>query len=432
MVSKNTIIEDLDNGKYDDIIEKIYVTEKGTEEFNTLVDRIKKLIKGLDEEFRDNEIEEVAIFSAPGRTEIGGNHTDHQLGSVLAGSVNYDIVAAVQPNDLDRIRLFSEGYGLTDIELDDLDIKENEKETTASLIRGMANYFKEKGYPLNGFDAYVVSNVPSGSGISSSAAFEVLLGNIINELSANGEVDNVEIAKLSQKTENNYFGKPSGLMDQMASSVGGIVAIDFADKENPVIEKVDLDLDADGYKLVITDSHSSHADLTSEYAAIPEDMKLVADHFGKEVLSQVDENEFYQSIPELREKLSDRAVLRAIHYFNDTKRAKREAQALKDNNFDEFLRLVNDSGKSSILALQNITQAGEVDNQAVALALALSQMVLDGEGASRVHGGGFAGTIQAFVPKDKVDEYVEVLNTTLGDDSAKVMSIRPVGGTQLI
>lgn len=431
MYSQEKIIDYIKDGNLDETLKELYVVENSSD-LDQYRNRYIDAINGLNEEFRDNEFEEIGLFSAPGRTEIGGNHTDHQLGSVLAGSVNYDVIAAVKPNDLDRIRLFSEGYGLTDIELNDLEPKENEEETTAALIRGMAGEIKRLGNDVKGFDAYVISNVPSGSGISSSAAFEVLLGNIINSLFVNGELDPVEIAKLSQITENKYFGKPSGLMDQMASSVGGIVAIDFGDINNPIIEKVDLDLDKHGYSLVITDSKSSHADLTPEYAAIPEEMKSVAKYFGKDYLSEIDEEEFHKNISNIRKELSDRAVLRAIHYLNDTQRAKKEAEAIKQDDFEEFLRLVNESGNSSVLSLQNINPPGKVDEQAVALALSLANMVLNGEGASRVHGGGFAGTIQAFVPKDKVDVYVETLNNTFGDDSCKVMSIRPIGGTKVL
>lgn len=431
MVSTEEVISYIKDGKLDDVLENIYVLEPGSEQLTAQKDRYIAAVKELEEKFPENT-EEISIFSAPGRTEIGGNHTDHQLGSVLAGSVNYDVIAAVKPNNLEKIRLYSDGYGLTEVDLSELEAKEEEKESTAALVRGMAGEIKDADLPVGGFDAYVISNVPSGSGISSSAAFEVLLGNIINSLYDDDQLNPVEIAKLSQKTENEYFGKPSGLMDQMASSVGGIVAIDFYDNENPIIEKVDLDLDKDGYNLVITDSKSSHADLTSEYAAIPEEMKEIASFFGKDVLSRVDKEEFLSAIKDLREKYPDRAVLRALHYFNDSERAKKEATALKEGDFEEFLRLVNESGNSSVLSLQNITPPGVVDEQAVALALSLSDMVLGDQGARRVHGGGFAGTIQAFVPKDKVGEYVQVLEETFGPESCKVMSIRPVGGTKVL
>lgn len=431
MYNRENLHKDLENKKFDERLASVYVTDTD-EALESQKKRIEEIVVAFDETFPENTSEEIGIFSAPGRTEIGGNHTDHQLGSVLAGSVNYDIIAAVAPNGEDKIRFYSDGYGMTEIDLKDLEKKDEEEETTASLIRGMAHYINELGHDINGFDAYSVSNVPGGSGISSSAAFETLIGTILNVLSAEESLDSIEIAKLGQKTENNYFGKPSGLMDQMASSVGGIVAIDFKDKENPVVEPVQTDFNDFDHVLVITDTKSSHADLTDEYASIPEDMKKVARALGKELLSEVDEEEFLSSLPQLREQLPDRAVLRALHYFNDTQRAKREAKALSEGDFEEFLRLVNESGNSSILSLQNIWPAGAVEDQSVAVALTLSKQALDGRGATRVHGGGFAGTIQAFVPVDILDQYVEMMETGIGKDSAMQMTIRPVGGIELI
>lgn len=435
MFLKETVIDIIENGLLDDKLNLLYsLSEKQPNYEETIKqyrDRYIDLIKGFREEFPDNQSEEIRLFSAPGRTEIGGNHTDHQLGSVLAGSVNYDVIAAVSPNDKNVIRLFSDGYGLTEIDLDELEPIEEEKETTASLVRGMAGEIKKLGYDIDGFDAYSISNVPSGSGISSSAAFEVLLGNIISALSCDHEIDKVNIAKIGQITENEYFGKPSGLMDQMASSVGSVVGIDFADQENPVIEEVELNLNDKDYSLVIIDTRSSHADLTDEYAAIPQEMKAIAASFDKEVLSQVDYDEFLASLPELRNNFSDRSVLRALHYFNDTQRAKREKEALAADDFDEFLRLVNESGNSSILSLQNIWPAGNVDDQSVAVALSLANSLLNGRGASRVHGGGFAGTIQAFVPNDIIEEFVQGMDTALGEGASKIMSIRQVGGTEI-
>lgn len=430
MFLKETVIDHLENGHLDDKLRILYSVPED-QDVEAYRKRYINLIEGFREEFPENKSEEIRLFSAPGRTEIGGNHTDHQLGSVLAGSVNYDVIAAVSPNEEDTIRFYSDGYGMTEIDLKDLDIKEDEKETTASLIRGMAHQVKELGYDLEGFDAYSVSNVPSGSGISSSAAFEVLLGNIISSLSCDHDLDSVTIAKLGQKTENDYFGKPSGLMDQMASSVGSVVGIDFKDKENPVIEEVALDLNDKGYSLVIIDTRSSHADLTDEYAAIPEDMKAIAQYFDKEVLSELTYQDIIENLAELRENYPDRAVLRALHYFNETERAKKEREALEADNFDEFLRLVNESGSSSILSLQNIWPNGNIDEQSVALALTLASQLLDGKGASRVHGGGFAGTIQAFVPNELVEEFVSGMDNALGEGASKIMSIRQVGGTEI-
>lgn len=431
MYSKDKLLKDLDNKIFDEKIASVYVTDSD-EALQENKDRIKKTILAFNETFPENASETIGIFSAPGRTEIGGNHTDHQLGSVLAGSVNYDIIAAAAPNDSDKIRFYSDGYGMTEIDVNDLKKKAEEEGTTASLIRGMANYIHELGHPITGFDAYSVSNVPGGSGISSSAAFETLIGTILNVLAAENTLNSVDIAKLGQKTENIYFGKPSGLMDQMASSVGGIIAIDFKDKENPVVEPVETDFNDFNHALVITDTKSSHEDLTDEYAMIPEDMKTVARALGKELLSEVDAEEFLENLPVLREKLPDRAVLRALHYFNDTERAKREAEALNNKDFEEFLRLVNESGNSSVLSLQNIWPAGYTDDQSVAVALTLSKQALDGKGATRVHGGGFAGTIQAFVPVEILENYINIMETGIGPGSAMKMFIRPVGGIELI
>lgn len=434
MYLKDKIIDGLKNGQFDTRICEVYGLEGSPEKLEDHKERLIEIINAFSETFPDNQSEEIGIFTAPGRTEIGGNHTDHQLGSVLAGSVDYDVIAAAAPNDKDIIRLYSKGYGTTEINLDELEPVEEEKGTTAALVRGMAAEIKKLGHDIQGFDAYSVSNVPGGSGISSSAAFEVLIGNIINSLSANEELDAVEIAKLGQKTENDYFGKPSGLMDQTASSVGGIISIDFKDKENPEINKVDVDFNDFDHVLCIIDTKSSHADLTDDYAGITEEMREIADAFGAEVLSQVDQAQFLEKIPELRENeaISDRAVLRALHYFNDTKRAKDEAKALEEGDFNEFLRLVNESGESSALCLQNIWSLSAPEEQGVSLALALSKMGLAGQGATRVHGGGFGGTIQAFVPKEILDSYVDTIASVLGEDAVMVMNIRPIGGTELI
>ena len=366
------------------------------------------------------------LFSAPGRTEIGGNHTDHQLGRVLAGAVSLETVAAVAVNGENVIRVLSEGYPLCEIALDDLAIRPEEFGTTAALIRGVA-----AGTGLSrGFDAYICSTVLPGSGLSSSAAFEVLLGTIASQLSGAG-LNAVEIAQLGQKVENEYFGKPCGLMDQMASSVGGIITIDFADPAKPVIEHLELDLAALGYALCIIDSGADHADLTDEYAAIPREMKAVAAMFGKSVLREVDEDAFFARLGEVRAAAGDRAALRAMHFFADNRRVAEQVAALRSGDFDAFLRLVNESGRSSWLYLQNVVPTGATAHQELAAALALAAKLLNGRGACRVHGGGFAGTIQAFVPLDQLESFRAGMEAALGEGSCHVLSIRPEGGILL-
>ena len=370
-------------------------------------------------------------FSAPGRTEIGGNHTDHQRGRVLAAAVNLDTVAAVRPNGTNMIRIQSQGYPLCQVNIDELAPVEAEINTTASLIRGVAARFVELGCKVGGFDAYCESTVLPGSGLSSSAAYEVLIGTIINHLYFDGRVSQPEIAMIGQYAENVFFGKPCGLMDQTASAVGGLVTIDFFDKEHPVIESVDFDFAACGHALCIIDTRASHADLTDEYAAITVELKQVCAHFGKDVLTQIDEADFYAAIPALREKCGDRAVLRAMHFYADTARVPKQVAALRSGDFDAFLELVNESGRSSWLYLQNVTPAGRTTHQDVAVSLALCQRYLQDRGASRVHGGGFAGTVQAFVPFDLLENFRDGIDSVLGQGACHVLSIRPQGGVEM-
>ena len=370
-------------------------------------------------------------FSAPGRTEIGGNHTDHQRGRVLAAAVNLDTVAAVRPNGTNMIRIQSQGYPLCQVNIDELAPVEAEINTTASLIRGVAARFVELGCKVGGFDAYCESTVLPGSGLSSSAAYEVLIGTIINHLYFDGLVSQPEIAMIGQYAENVFFGKPCGLMDQTASAVGGLVTIDFFDKEHPVIESVDFDFAACGHALCIIDTRASHADLTDEYAAITVELKQVCAHFGKDVLTQIDEADFYAAIPALREKCGDRAVLRAMHFYADTARVPKQVAALRSGDFDAFLELVNESGRSSWLYLQNVTPAGRTTHQDVAVSLALCQRYLQGRGASRVHGGGFAGTVQAFVPFDLLENFRDGIDSVLGQGACHVLFIRPQGGVEM-
>lgn len=367
------------------------------------------------------------VFSAPGRTEVGGNHTDHQRGCVLAAAVDLDTRAAVRLNGTSVIRLLSEGYPLCEVDLGDLSVRPQEKNTTAALIRGVAAGFVERGFGVRGFDAYVTSTVLPGSGLSSSAAFEVMLGTAMNHLFSCG-LDAVAIAQIAQFAENVYFGKPCGLMDQMASSVGGCVAIDFADPAAPVVTPVDFDFSACGHALCIIDSGASHADLTDEYAAIPAELHAVCALFGKDVLRQVPETEFYARLSEVRQAAGDRAALRAIHVYEENRRVAAEVDALRRGDFQRFLRVVNESGFSSQNLLQNVIPAGATTRQEVALALGLARHLLGGRGACRVHGGGFAGTIQAFVPEDMLASFRSSMEAVLGKGSCHVLSIRPWGG----
>ena len=365
------------------------------------------------------------IFSAPGRTELGGNHTDHQHGKVLAAAVDREALAAVAENGTLTVNLLSEGYPMCRIDLSDLTIHPEEVGQTPSLIRGVASHFSSCG--LKGFDAYVTSNVLSGSGLSSSAAFEVLIGVIFDRLCNAGKTP-VEIAQIGQAAENVYFGKPCGLMDQTASSVGSIVAIDFADPAAPVVTPIPFDFSACGHSLCIIDTGASHADLTDEYAAITQELKAVCRYFGKEYLREVSEAEFYENIAQVRKSAGDRAVLRAIHVFNENKRAEKQTEALLHSNFEAFLKLVTQSGISSWLYLQNVVPAGRTANQEVAYALAVARQLLGGRGACRVHGGGFAGTIQAFVPTDMVEHFRNDMEKAIGAGRCHIMTIRKEGG----
>ena len=369
-------------------------------------------------------------FSAPGRTEIGGNHTDHQRGRVLAAAVNLDTLAAVRVNGTGTIRILSQGYPMSQVELSCLEPRAEEVNSTPALIRGVAARFAQLGCQVQGFDAYCTSTVLPGSGLSSSAAYEVLIGTIINHLFFDGRVSQPEIARIGQYAENVFFGKPCGLMDQTASAVGNLVSIDFFDKDNPVITPVDFDFSACGHALCIIDTRASHADLTDEYAAIPMEIKKVCAHFGKEVLTQIGEAEFYAAIPALRRECGDRAVMRCIHFYQDNARVPRQVAALRSGDFDEFLRLIAESGRSSWMYLQNVIPAGYKAHQDVAVSLALCEHYLQGRGAFRVHGGGFAGTVQAFVPFDLLDSFRAGMDAALGEGACHVLSIRPQGGVE--
>jgi len=375
---------------------------------------------------------EVSVFSAPGRTEVCGNHTDHNHGIVLAASVNLDAVAVAGKNDENIVRVKSEGYKMDVVDISDLGVMPAERGRSASLVRGVCAGFKNRGYEIGGFDAATASDVLSGSGLSSSAAFEVLLGTMLNHLYNDGKISPVEIAQIAQFAENEYFGKPCGLMDQMACSVGGFVMIDFKDPAVPVINKLDFDFGACGHALCIVDTGGNHADLTDEYAAVRCEMENVASKFGKAVLRDVDRAEFEKNISVVRDSAGDRAVLRAMHFYNENERVAKQAQALGNGDFEAFKSLVIESGASSYMYNQNVYTCAAPSCQPVSIALAMCQDILKGKGAWRVHGGGFAGTIQAFVPMDLLDEFKTKICAVFGEKSCYVLNIRPEGGIKVI
>ena len=427
MLKKKEVITKLQNGNLDDAIKELYVTDDAS----CQRERYMSVINGYADIFGDTE--ELALFSAPGRTEIGGNHTDHQHGCIIAGSVNLDVIAAVSFNNENIVRIKSKGYPMDEVSLDDLEIHKEEYDKAISLIRGVLKKISSMGYEIKGFNAYTESNVMKGSGLSSSAAFEVLVGTIVNNLCANNEISPVEIAKIGQFAENVYYNKPSGLLDQMASSVGAVVAVDFKDNDAPIVRKIDFNLSDYNHSLCIIDSGADHADLTHEYAAVTEEMRLVSEFFGKKFLREVSKSDFMANIKDIRKAVNnDRAILRAIHYFNDSDRAVAETEAVEKGDFAEFCKLNRESGRSSFMYLQNVYASSMPKSQAVSLTLALCDEILGDKGSFRVHGGGFAGTVQAFVPNDMVDEFKSKIEAVLGEGMCHILSIRPVGGYRLI
>ena len=391
--------------------------------------RYAAVLDGLEAAFGTHT--EAGLYSAPGRTEIGGNHTDHQHGRVLAGSVNIDMIAAAAPNSLNQLRVQSEGYDLCVIDLGDLAARKEEENTTMALLRGECEAFKERGAALSGLDVYISSNVPKGSGVSSSAAFEVLIGVILNDRFMAEKVSPIAIAQIGQWAENVYFGKPCGLMDQMASSVGNIITIDFADPAHPDVEPVAVDFSKAGLALCILDSGAGHEDLTDEYSAITNELRAVCRVFGKEVLREVPEEAFLAELPKVRAAAGDRAVNRAFHVYAENRRALAEKEALRQGDFDKFLALVRESGQSSAMYLQNVIPTGSTAAQELMVTIALCERILEGRGAVRVHGGGFGGTAQAFVPLDMLDTFKKATEAALGKDCCHVVMIRPAGGVRL-
>lgn len=426
MLRTDVLKEHLQNQTYADRLTDIYVD---TAKIPYQTKRYIAAITAYENHFGTDEVE---IYSAPGRSEIGGNHTDHQHGEVLAASINNDAIAIVKALDEPIVKVISDGYDLITISLEDLAKKPEEEGTTISLIKGVLAGLVEHGHKIGGFQAYITSDVLIGAGLSSSAAFETIIGTIISGLYNDMSISAIEIAIIGQYAENVYFGKPCGLMDQMACSVGSLVHINFANPSDPVVERVEFDLDAHGYSLCITDTKGSHADLTPDYAAIPTEMKAVAACFGKEVLGEVSKEEILSNLNVIREKVNDRAALRAIHFVYENERVRKEVAALQEDHFDTFLQTVKESGDSSYKYLQNVYTCHDVEHQNVSVALALSDILLEENGVSRVHGGGFAGTIQAFVKNEAVAEYKKGMETLFGEGACDVLKIRKYGGMKVL
>ena len=455
-MTANNLRKQLESGILDARLKEIYLTEDPAEERA----RVKKVLDMYETWFgadpassqavetgsseRQNGGEEteaagsssvsgrLTLYSAPGRTALGGNHTDHQRGCVLAASVSLDLMAAAAPNGTSTVVLKSEGYDILRIDIADETVHPEEINQTASLIRGIAAAIRQRGFQPQGFNACVISDVPGGSGLSSSAAFETLIGVIFNHMFCANALNPVEIAKIGQYAENVYFGKPCGLMDQMACSVGGAIAIDFEQKEDPVITKIPFSFADSGYQLCIIDSGADHADLTEDYAAVPAEMKSVAKYFGKEVLREVPEDQFRKEIASLRKACGDRAVLRASHFYKENDRVKTETEALFAGDFQTYLKTAEESGQSSFMYLQNVYSSRFPEQQAVAVALMTAGHLLAGKGMCRVHGGGFAGTIQAFVPTEDAEEFRRNMDSVLGEGSCRILQIRPYGGTVIV
>lgn len=429
-MSKDLVLQ-LEGHKTRDLFKRLY---GGNEEaILSQIKRYGKLIRAFEKHF-PGDSREIQLFSTPGRTEVGGNHTDHNAGRVLAAAVHFDTIAAVTAADDNQIVLYSDGYeGEFRVDLNQLEPLPEERESTTALIRGIAARFQQLGYSIGGFNAYVSSSVAKGSGLSSSASIEVLLATILNALYNNNALEPALLARIGQYAENVYFGKPCGLMDQMACAIGGFITIDFKDSERAEYRKVDFDLAAHGYHMLVVDTGGNHADLTQDYADVPREMKSVAQALGKDILRELSMDEVMENIPLLREKAGDRAILRAMHFFMDDLRVVEQAGALEENRFYDFLKLVQESGNSSWRLLQNCYSNQNPQEQGVTLALALTEDFIrnTGEGACRVHGGGFAGTIQVYLPDDRLQQYVTLMESVFGRNSVTILNIRPDGTLHL-
>nr|MDD5837047.1 galactokinase family protein [Eubacteriales bacterium] len=421
------MIAAIESGRFDENLKAVYVTDDAVEKQKP---RYVETLNDFGELFGYDR--EVSIMSAPGRTEVCGNHTDHNNGKVLAASINLDAIAVASKNDDNTIRVKSKGHRMNVVDLNDLEPNEDNFGDSTTLVQGVAAGIKNLGYAVSGFDACTTSDVMGGSGLSSSAAFEVLLGSVLSHMFNDGKISAVDIAKVAQYSENVFFGKPCGLLDQMASSVGTFVSIDFKSTKDPVINKIDYDFTSSGHSLCIVDTHGNHSDLTDDYAAVRAEMESVAKAMGKNVLREITYEEFFEELPNLAGKVNDRALLRAIHFFGENKRVDKAVACLEANDFDGFKQVIIESGRSSFMLNQNVYTPKNPTEQKLSLALAVSKEILDGKGAWRVHGGGFAGTIQAFVPNEILDEYKNAIEGIFGEGSCHILIIRPVGGTQVI
>ena len=421
------LISAIESGQFDNNFKAVYVTDAYVNEQKP---RYIMTLNEFGELFGYDR--EVSVMSAPGRTEVCGNHTDHNNGKVLAASINLDAIAIVSENNEPTIRVKSKGHRMNVVDLNDLQPNESKYGDSTSLVEGVAAGIKNLGFEVKGFDAYTTSDVMGGSGLSSSAAFEVLLGSVISYMFNDGKISAVDIAKVAQYSENVFFGKPCGLLDQMAASVGTFVTIDFESTENPVIKKVDFDFSKSGHSLCIVDTGGNHSDLTDDYAAVRGEMESVAKALGKNVLREISYEDFFAAIPELTGKVNDRALLRAIHFYNENRRVDKAIECLENGDFEGFKEIIIESGNSSFEFNQNVYTPKNPTEQKLSLALAISEEILKGRGAWRVHGGGFAGTIQAFVPNDLLDTYKTTIESVFGKDTCHVLIIRPVGGTKVL
>ncbi len=419
------LIKNINDNRFDDIFAALYGAAK-------VALQRQRYIEAVEEYERLYGESRVALFSVPGRSEISGNHTDHNRGRVIAASIDLDIIAVAAKRDDSVISVTSKGFDPDNVDISSLTPDPADYGRSSALIAGVADGFVKAGYKVGGYNAYTTSNVFKGSGLSSSAAFEVMIGNILNHFYNEGRVENSRIAQISQYSENVFFGKPCGLMDQMACAVGGFITIDFADKDNPRFSSPDFDLTAKGYSLCIVNTGGNHTDLTDDYAAVPYEMKAVASYFGREVLGDITEDEVVENIPALREKFGDRAVLRALHFIDENKRVDRQVACLAEDDLDGFFKGVMESGDSSFKLLQNIFTVKNPHEQGLTLALDLTRRVLaDKKAAWRVHGGGFAGTIQAFVPNDSVEEYRAYIEKVFGEGNCHVLTVRSKGAIML-
>lgn len=415
-------LELLESQKADSLFADLY----GQKDVAAQKERYKEVIREFEKEFGEKDI---LLFSSPGRTEISGNHTDHNHGKVLAGSINLDCVGVAARNMSNKVRIVSVTFDQKfTIDLNSLE-PSPKKSGTVDLMKGLLKGFVKSGYEIGGFDAYITSNVISSAGVSSSAAFEMLICSMINTLFNDGRMSTVAYAHIGKYAENYYWDKASGLLDQMACAVGGLITIDFIEPAEPKVEKIDFDFGSQNHSLIIVQTGRGHADLSADYSSVPNEMKKVAEYFGREVCSQITEKDVIDNLPEIRKFAGDRSVLRALHFFEENKRVEAEVKALKENRFQDFLKNITASGNSSWKWLQNCYTTSSCQEQGITVTLALTELFIEekGRGACRVHGGGFAGVIMAMLPNDLVDEYIKYIEKAAGEGSAYRMSIRPYG-----